>query len=166
MVTIPEDPKDHFNQEVLHLITLPLLNKIDLRGLSTTNVLWRGLEGNLVQPLYPPPPRPGLRLSRGQECRGQLSDILHRASVWRTVSCNAVLNLPHVSFLFDATKNIVDIDKFAQKISSVTFFSGTKEASFLIFGTEHQYEELYRVTQFLIYRMSTSCLTRLWILWT
>ena len=35
----------------------------------------------------------------------------------------------------------------SQKIS-VTFFSGTTEASFLIFGTEHQYGELYRVTQF------------------
>ena len=28
------------------------------------------------------------------------------------------------------------------------FFSGTIQASFLIFGTEHQYGELYRVTQF------------------
>ena len=35
----------------------------------------------------------------------------------------------------------------SQKIS-VTFFSGTTQASFLIFGTEHQYGELYRVTQF------------------
>ena len=32
----------------------------------------------------------------------------------------------------------------SQKIS-VTFFSGTTEASFLIFGTEHQYGELYRI---------------------
>ena len=31
---------------------------------------------------------------------GQLPDIWHRASVWRTVSCNAVLNLQHVHFLF------------------------------------------------------------------
>ena len=51
--------------------------------------------------------------------RGQLSGIWHRASVWRTVSCNAVLNPPHVHFLFDATENIVDIDKFAHKIISV-----------------------------------------------
>ena len=35
----------------------------------------------------------------------------------------------------------------SQKIS-VTFFSGTTEASFLIFGTEHQYGKLYRVTHF------------------
>ena len=35
----------------------------------------------------------------------------------------------------------------SQKIS-VTFFSGTTEANFLIFGTEHQYGELYCVTQF------------------
>ena len=35
----------------------------------------------------------------------------------------------------------------SQKIS-VTFFSETTQASFLIFGTEHQYGELYRVTQF------------------
>ena len=35
----------------------------------------------------------------------------------------------------------------SQKIS-VTFFSGTTQASFLIFGTEHQYGELYRVTHF------------------
>ena len=82
--------------------------------------------------------------------RGQLPDIWHRASVWRTVSCNAFLNLRHVHFLFDATLNIVDIGKFAHKIISVTFFSGTTEASFLIFGTEHQYGELYRVTQFWI----------------
>ena len=38
--------------------------------------------------------------------RGQLPDIWQRASVWRTVSCNAVLNLWHVHFLFDATFNI------------------------------------------------------------
>ena len=62
--------------------------------------------------------------------------------------CNAVLKLQHVHFLFYATLNIVDIGKFAHKIISVTFFSGTTEASFLIFGTEYQYEELYRVTQF------------------
>ena len=37
---------------------------------------------------------------------GQLPDIWHRASVWRTVSCNAVLNLQNVRFLFDATFNI------------------------------------------------------------
>ena len=54
----------------------------------------------------------------------------------------------HIHFLFDATLNIVDIGKFAHKIISVTFFSGTTEASFLIFDTEHQYEELYRVTHF------------------
>ena len=47
------------------------------------------------------------------------------------------------------------------KIISVTFFSGTTQASFLIFGTEHQYGELYRVRQFRICRMSTSCLTEL-----
>ena len=78
----------------------------------------------------------------------QIRDIWHRASVWRTVSCNTVLNLRHVHFLFYATMNIVDIGKFAHKIISVTFFSGTTQASFLIFGTEHQYGELYRVTQF------------------
>ena len=38
--------------------------------------------------------------------RGQLPDILHRASTWSTVSCNAFLNLRHVHFLFDATFNI------------------------------------------------------------
>ena len=76
--------------------------------------------------------------------KGQLPDIWLRASVWRTVSCNAVLKLPHVHFLFYPTLNIVD--KFAHKIISVTFFSGTTEASLLIFGTEHQYGELYRVT--------------------
>ena len=80
--------------------------------------------------------------------RGQLSDIWHRASVWKTVWCNTVLNLRHVRFLFDTTLNIVDIDKFAHKIISVTFFSGNTEASFLIFSTEHQLGELYRVTQF------------------
>ena len=37
----------------------------------------------------------------------------------------------------------MDIGIFAHKIISVTFFSGTTEASFLIFGTEHQYGELY-----------------------
>ena len=79
---------------------------------------------------------------------GQLPDIWHRASLWRTVLCNAVLNLRHVHFLFDATLNIVDIGKFAHKIISVTFFSGTTQASFLIFGTDHQYGELYRVRQF------------------
>ena len=59
--------------------------------------------------------------------------------------------------------NIFDIGKFAHKIISVKFFSGTTQASFLIFGKEHQYGELYRVTQFWICGMSTSCLTRLWI---
>ena len=44
---------------------------------------------------------------------------------------------------------------------SVTFFSGTIQASFPIFGTDHQYGELYRVMQFRICRMSTSCLTEL-----
>ena len=92
--------------------------------------------------------------------RGQLSDIWHRASVWRTVSCNSVLNLLHVHFLFYATLNIVDINKFAHKIISVTYFSGTTEASFLI-STEHQYGDLYRVMHFWICGMSTSCLTRL-----
>ena len=79
---------------------------------------------------------------------GQLPDIWHRASVWRTVSCTPFLNLRHVHFLFYMTLNIVDIGKFAHKIISVTFFSGTTEASFLIFGTEHQYGELYRVMHF------------------
>ena len=37
---------------------------------------------------------------------GQLPDIWHRASVWRTVSCNAVLSLRHVHFLFDVTLNV------------------------------------------------------------
>ena len=93
--------------------------------------------------------------------RSQLPDIWHRTSVWRTLSYNAVLNLPHVLFLFDATFNIVDIGKFAHKIISVTFFSGITEASFLIFGTEHQYGDLYRVRHFWICGMFTSCLTRL-----
>ena len=53
----------------------------------------------------------------------------------------------------------------SQKIS-VTFFSGTTQASFVIFGTEHQYGELYRVMHFWICGMSTSCFTWLWILWT
>ena len=35
----------------------------------------------------------------------------------------------------------------SQKIS-LTFISGTTQASFVIFGTEHRYGELYRVTQF------------------
>ena len=94
---------------------------------------------------------------------GKLPDIWHKPSVWRTVSCNAVLNLRHVHFLFYATLNIVDIGKFAYKIISVTFFSGTTEASILIFGTEHQYGKLYRVMQSWICGMSTSCFTRLWI---
>ena len=79
---------------------------------------------------------------------GQLPDIWHRASVWRNVSCNAVLKLRHVHFLFYATLNIVDIGKFAHKIISVTIFLGTTEASFLIFGTKYQCGELYRVTHF------------------
>ena len=53
----------------------------------------------------------------------------------------------------------------SQKIS-VTFFSGTTQASFLIFDTDHQYGELYCVTHFWICGMSTSCFTELWILWT
>ena len=53
----------------------------------------------------------------------------------------------------------------SQKIS-VTFFFGTTQASFLIFGKEHQYGELYCVTHFWICGMSISCFTRLWILWT
>ena len=52
---------------------------------------------------------------------GQLFDIWHRASVWRTVSCNAFLNLRHVHFLYFATLNIVDIGKF-DKIIPVNFF--------------------------------------------
>ena len=32
--------------------------------------------------------------------------------------------------------------------NSVTFFSGTTQASYLIFVTEHQYGDLYRVTHF------------------
>ena len=39
----------------------------------------------------------------------------------------------------------------------------TTRASFLIFGTDHQYRELYHVTQIWIFGMSTSCLMRLWI---
>ena len=38
--------------------------------------------------------------------RGQLPDIWHRASVWKSVSCKAFLNLRHVHFLFDATLKI------------------------------------------------------------
>ena len=52
---------------------------------------------------------------------GQLPDIWHRASVWRTVSCNTVLNLRLVHFLSYATLNIVDIGKLAHKIIFVTF---------------------------------------------
>ena len=37
---------------------------------------------------------------------GQLPDIWHRALVWRTLSCNAFLNMRHVHILFDATLNI------------------------------------------------------------
>ena len=73
---------------------------------------------------------------------GQLPDIWHRASVWISVSCNAVLNLQHVHFLFYCGHRQI------HKIISVTFFLETTQASFLIFGTEHQYGELYRVTQF------------------
>ena len=51
--------------------------------------------------------------------------------------------------------------RLRHKIISVTFFSGTTRANFLIFGTEHQYGELYHVRQFRICRMSTSCLTEL-----
>ena len=36
------------------------------------------------------------------------------------------------------------------KIIFVIFFSGTTQASFLIFGTEHPYGELYRVGEFRI----------------
>ena len=36
----------------------------------------------------------------------------------------------------------------ASQKNSVTFFSGTTQASFLIFGTEHQYGELYCVMHF------------------
>ena len=80
--------------------------------------------------------------------RGQLPGIWHRASMWRTLPCYAFLNLRHVHFLFYATLNFVDISKFAHKILSVIFFSGITEAGFLIFGTEHQYGELYHVTHF------------------
>ena len=51
----------------------------------------------------------------------------------------------------------------ASQKNSVTFFSGTTQASFLIFVTEHQYRELYRVMRFWICGMSTSCFKRLWI---
>ena len=44
---------------------------------------------------------------------------------------------------------------------SVTYFSRTTKASFLIFGTEHQYGELYSIGQFQICCISTSCLTEL-----
>ena len=57
-------------------------------------------------------------------------------------------NLRHVHFLFDATLNTVDIGKFAHKIISVTFFSGTAGASFLTLSSEYQYNALYRVPQF------------------
>ena len=60
----------------------------------------------------------------------------------------AVLNLRLVHFLFYAVLNSVDKSYIAHKKISVTFFSGTTQASFLIFGTEHQYGELYRVMQF------------------
>ena len=71
--------------------------------------------------------------------RGQLPDIWHRASEWRTVSCNAVLNLRLVHFLFYSTLNIVDIGKFAYKIISVTFFSGTTQA----FKNQNQIMQCY-----------------------
>ena len=87
------------------------------------------------------------RRRRHKKISSHFSREPHRP-IWRTESCNAFLNLRHVQFLFDATLNIVDIGKFAHKIISVTFFSRTTEASFLIFGTEHQYGELYRVTHF------------------
>ena len=69
-------------------------------------------------------------------------------------------------FLLCRLPALADIGKFAHKIISVTFFSGTTKASFLIFETEHQYGELYCGTQFWICGMSTSCFTRLLILWT
>ena len=51
---------------------------------------------------------------------------------------------------------VVGVTKF-----SVTFFSQTTQASFLIFGTEHQYGGLYRVRYFPVWRISTSCLAQL-----
>ena len=48
---------------------------------------------------------------------GELPDIWHRASVWTTVSCNAVSNLLLVNFLFDATLNIFNIHKFLSHFS-------------------------------------------------
>ena len=47
---------------------------------------------------------------------GQLLDIWHKALVWRSVSCNAFLNLPHVHSLLHTTFNIVVKGKFAHKI--------------------------------------------------
>ena len=43
----------------------------------------------------------------------------------------------------------------------LSHFPREPPSSFLIFGTEHRYGELYRVTHFWICSMSTSCLTRL-----
>lgn len=40
--------------------------------------------------------------------KGQLPDIWHRASVWRTVQYRTVSNLLHLHFLFDGTQNIFE----------------------------------------------------------
>ena len=73
------------------------------------------------------------------------------------------------SFRHDRTRNMAAIGNIGSlsvvlrgqhhKVISVTLFSETTQASFLIFGTEHYYGELYCVRQFQNCQMSASCLT-------
>ena len=76
---------------------------------------------------------------------GQLPDIWHRASVWRTVSCNTVLNLRHVHFLFDATMNIQK--KRSRQVTHV--FPGRLTTKFYVRVNKHYFSMAFTIDLFL-----------------
>ena len=80
--------------------------------------------------------------------------------------CQLLCRLPalaEATYIWITIHHLASSSASASQKISVILFSGTTQASFLIFGTEHHYGELYCVTQFWICGMSTFCLTPLWI---
>ena len=90
--------------------------------------------------------------------RGQLPDIWHRASVWRTVSCNAVLNLRHIplpilhDFEYCGHRQICSQDNFCH------IFLGNHRGHFPDIWHRASVWRTVSCNAVLIFGMSTSCL--------
>ena len=87
--------------------------------------------------------------SNSVTCKFSKNNVACLRQQWRHISLSVVLRRRCRSSSSASTK-------FLSQFSLEPY-----RPAFLIFGAEHQYGELYRVMQFRICRMSTSCLTEL-----